>query len=354
MDQTLLGVFNQFKVDGEATDIVPFGNGLINKTFLVKTDVKDYMLQIVNSYVFKNVDALMRNIYIVTSHLRGLGKTTLHVRKTMGHKIYVTDKDGVYYRLYTFIKGTKCYEKLDSLEMVYKTGAAFGDFHSDLSDLDSILIAETIPDFHNTPKRYDNLLDAVKQDEKGRVPDCLNELNFIMKNKKNFSLIMDGLEDGTIPQRIVHNDPKINNVLFDAETGDVKCVIDLDTVMPGSYLFDYGDALRSLFTGDNESSRDSSLLKVNRDVFKAYTEGYLSKVGSSLTEKEISLLPMSVFTIAIELGIRFLEDYLRGDKYFKTSFEGENLVRAKNQLALAEDVYNHMDELTEIVNNCLK
>ena len=351
MDDKLLNIFNQFKVDGEAYDIVPFGNGLINKTFIVKTDVKDYLLQRVNSYVFRNVDALMRNIYIVTTHLRNKPKTTFHVRKTINHKIFVCE-DGVYYRLYTFIKGTRCYEKLDCLDMVYKMGAAFGEFHSDLSDLDSILIAETIPDFHNTPKRYDNLIESVKVDIAGRVPECLDELNYIMKNKKNISMIMDGLNSGEIPQRIVHNDPKINNVLFDENTGDVKCVIDLDTVMPGSYLFDYGDALRSLFTGEMESSLDSSKLKVDIGTFRAYTEGYLSKVNGSLTKREIELLPMSVFTITVELAIRFLEDYIVGDKYFKTSFEKENLVRARNQIALAKDISAHMDELTEIVKSC--
>lgn len=348
MDAKLLDIFNRFNVDGEAYDIVPFGNGLINKTFLVKTDVKDYMLQTINSYVFRNVDSLMRNIYIVTRHLRDKGKTTLHVRKTVNYKIYVNE-DGVYYRLYTYIKDSVAYEKLDSLEMVEKTGIAFGDFHSSLADLDSILIAETIPDFHDTPKRYDALLESVKRDEAGRLSNCLEELNFIMTSKNGFSKIMDGLNTGAIPQRIVHNDPKLNNILFDANTGEVKCVIDLDTVMPGSCLFDYGDALRSLFTGDNESALVSDALVYNPEIFRAYTRGYLAGMNGSLTPRELELMPASVFTIAIELGIRFLTDYIDGDKYFSTSFPEENLVRARNQIHLAKDLQAHMDDMAAIV-----
>ena len=348
MDVKLLNIFNRFNVDGEAYEIVPFGNGLINKTYLVKTDVKDYMLQSINSYVFRNVDSLMRNIYIVTRHLREKGKTTLHVRKTVNHKIYVNDGD-TYYRLYTFIENTKCYEKLDCLELVEKTGIAFGDFHASLADLDPILIAETIPDFHDTPKRYENLLESVKRDAAGRLSTCIDELNFIIANKSEFSRIMDGLNSGALPQRIVHNDPKINNILFDENGNDVKCVIDLDTVMPGSYLFDYGDALRSLFTGDNESALVSDELVYDSEIFRTYTRGYLSSMKNSLTPLELELMPASVFTIAMELGIRFLTDYIDGDKYFSIRFPEENLVRTRNQLHLAKDILEHMDEMSEIV-----
>jgi len=348
----LKDVFSRFNVEGNVEGIEPFGAGLINKTYLIKTDVKDYMLQLINTYAFHNVDDLMRNIYIVTNHLRGLGKATLHVRKTKNQKIYVRDGND-YYRLYTYIKNTQCYEKLDSIDMIYKTGEAFGDLHCALADLDPILIAETIPNFHDTPKRYNDLLDAVKEDPVGRLQTAFLELNFILKHKQELSAIMEGLNNGAIPERIVHNDPKINNVLFDKTTGDFKCVIDLDTIMPGSCLFDFGDALRSLFTGDNESSRDTSLLKVDLEIFKSYAKGYLSKMKNSITEKEMELLPNSIFIIATELGIRFLEDYLRGDLYFRTTFEDENLVRAKGQLALAQDVLNHMDEMRQILKDII-
>ena len=348
MDTKLPDIFNRFHVDGTAMDIKPFGNGHINRTFLVKTDVKDYMLQTVNDYVFRNVDSLMRNIYIVTNHLREKGRTTLHVRKTNDNRIYVND-NGTYYRLYTYIGDSVCYEKIDSLELVEKTAVAFGRFHADLSDLDPILIAETIPDFHNTPKRYNDFMEAVKQDEAGRLADCLPEMGFIVKNKKRFSAIMDALNAGRIPYRIVHNDPKINNVLFTGDGEEVKCVIDLDTVMPGSCLFDFGDAVRSLFTGDNESALEPDALVYDEEIFRAYTRGYISATRDSLLPDELRLLPDAVFTLAVELGMRFLEDHLNGDKYFGINFENENYYRARNQLHLAEDILSHMDGMRAIV-----
>lgn len=347
MENELLKIVSLFDVKGDIKDVRPFGNGLINKTYLVETTEEKYMLQYINSYAFKNVDSLMRNIYIVTKHLSEKGIRTLEVIKTLNNKIYI-ESNGAFYRLYKYIDNSICYEDLDSPILVRKAAKAFGFLHNQLSDLDPILIAETIPDFHNTPKRYNNLMDAVKADPNSRVANCFPELNYIMSNKSKISMIMNGLEDGSIPERIVHNDPKINNVLFDKETGKIKCVIDLDTVMPGCCLFDVGDALRSIYTGNNESALDSSLLKVDLDVFETYVKGYCESMGDALTQKEIDLFPYSVFTLALELAIRFLEDYIRGDVYFKTTFEGENLVRAKNQIALAKDVMANIEKMEEI------
>lgn len=348
MDEKLLNIVKKFNTNGEVKNIRAFGNGLINKTYLVETENEKYMLQYINSYAFKNVDALMRNIYIVTNHLSNKGICTLEVIKTINNKIYVEEENS-FYRLYKYVDESICYENLDSPTLVRKAAKAFGFLHQNLSDLDPILIAETIPHFHDTPKRFNDLMDAMKLDPVGRVATCLPELTYLMASKDKISLIMNSLNDGSIPERIVHNDPKINNILFDKNTNKIKCVIDLDTVMPGSCLFDYGDALRSIFTADNESSLDSSLLKVNLDTFKTYTEGYFESMSDSLTEKEISLMPVSIFTLAMELAIRFLEDYIRGDVYFKSSFENENLVRARNQIALAKDIMSNMDEMNKIV-----
>ena len=352
MDSKLLEIFNRFDVAGEALDIIPYGNGHINWSYLVKTDVRDYMLQTINTYVYKNVDSLMRNIYIVTNHLRSRGNTTLQVCKTLNKKIYV-EEDGIYYRLYDFISNTGSCEQQDPEKTAEMIGRAFGEFHSELSDLDPILIAETIVNFHDTPKRYEALMDTAKRDEFGRLGECLPELNFIVENKAEVFRIMEGLNAGTIPQRIVHNDPKLDNVLFDAETGAVKCVIDLDTVMPGSCLFDYGDALRSLFTGDNESAADSSRLVFRPDIFRSLTKGYLSAAGKSLTPREVELLPNAALTLSMELGMRFLEDYINGDKYFRVGSEKQNLFRARNQLHLAKDLLGHMDDMDAIVKEYL-
>ena len=346
-------IIGKFQIDGDVLSIEPFGNGHINKTFKVITSTEKYLFQGVNSYAFHNIDDLMRNIYIVSNHLSDLGELSLEIIKTKNRKLYLKDGD-YYYRVYKYIRKSLSYEKLDKPELVVKTAQAFAKLHKNLADLDSCLIAETIEDFHNTPKRFQNLMNAISEDPCGRLSECGDLLPFIFKNKRNFSKIQKGLDDGSIPERIAHNDPKINNILFDRETEEVRCIIDLDTVMPGSCLFDFGDALRSLFTGDNESSRDTSLLKVNLETYELYTKGYLSEMKNTLTEKELELLPNSVFTLACELGMRFLDDYLHGDKYFHINFEDENLVRAKGQFALAEDILKNMAAMKEITEKYAK
>lgn len=340
-------ILDKFQIEGDILSVEPFGNGHINKTYKVITSTEKYLFQGVNSYAFKNIDDLMRNIYIVTNFLEQKGDETLVIIKTKNRKLYFKDGD-YYYRVYKYIRKSVSYEKLDQPELVVKTAQAFAMLHKDLSDLDSCLIAETIPDFHNTPKRFENLLEIIKTDPLGRLEEAGDILPFIFKNKSKFCQIQKGLDDGSIPERITHNDPKINNVLFDRDTNEIKCIIDLDTVMPGSCLFDFGDALRSLFTGDNESNRDSSLLKVDLETYELWTKGYLSEIKDTLVKKEIDLMPYSVFTLAMELGMRFLEDYLRGDKYFHINFEDENLVRAKGQFALAKDILDNMDKMKEI------
>lgn len=349
MNKELIIIFYEFDVSKEKIiDISPFGNGLINRTFLVETTNNTYLLQQINNYVFKDVDGLMNNIYEVTNHLKNKNATTFSIIKTKNGKNYLKHGDS-YFRLYSFVSNSVCYEGLTNLEMVYQDGEAFGEFHKLLADLDSNSIIETISNFHNTPYRLTKLISRAEKDEYNRLDECKDELNYVLNNKDTISKIIDGLTKLEIPTRIVHNDPKINNILFDKDSGNIKCVVDLDTIMPGSILFDYGDALRSLFTGENQSSKDSSLLKVNLNLFEAYTKGYLFGAKEFLTSKEIELMPMSIYIISMELAIRFLDDYLDGDKYFKTSFEKENLYRAKNQIALAKDVYQNLTNMERIV-----
>lgn len=353
MKEPMIEIVNKFNIAGTIENIIPYGNGLINKTFLVKTSKEDYLLQQINHYVFKDVDGLMNNIYLVTKHLDAKNVTTLSLVLTKEGKIYL-NHNGTYFRMFLFIDNSVCYESLDNLEMVYHDGEAFGLFHNLLADFDSTKLSETIPNFHNTPVRFKNLSEAAKKDKYTRLKMCEEEFNFIKESENEISKIMDYLNSSKIPLRIVHNDPKINNVLFDKDNGKIKCVVDLDTIMPGSCLFDYGDALRSLFTGDNQSSKDSSLLKVNINIFKAYTEGYMSKAKDFLNKEEISLMPISIYILAMELAIRFLEDFLNGDTYFKTTFENENLYRAKNQIALAKDIIKNMSLMDQIVSELVK
>lgn len=346
-NRNLMSILSFFCFDGRITNIKEYGNGHINKTFLIETDLNKYIFQVINSYVFGDIEVLMHNIRMVTEHLSRHGDITLTVIPTFTGETYYFDKQ-YYYRMYSYVENTVCYEKIENLEMARKTGVAFGQLHHQLEGIDTSFIAEVIKDFHNTPRRVENLLVAEKKNNFNRIQECQEELNYIKSQKDKISLITDGLNDGSIPMRITHNDPKINNILFDKDTNEVKCVIDLDTIMPGSALYDFGDALRSLFTGDNEDNEDLSTIKVDLDLYKAYTDGYVSMMKSSLTEREIELLPMSIFIIAIELASRFLEDYLNGDIYFHTSKPNHNLIRCRTQIQVAKEVLKHLDELNKI------
>lgn len=341
-------VLEKFAIDGNIDSVNAFGNGHINKSYKVITDTGEkYLFQSINGYAFKNVDDLMRNIYIVTSYLKVEGFETLEIVKTKNRKLYFKD-DNTFYRVYKYVRKSITYEKLESPELVVKAAKAFGQLHRALEGLDSVLVAETINDFHNTPKRFENLMSAITEDPCDRLKDTDGLLGFVFTNRPYLRLIQEALDSGEIPERIVHNDPKINNVLFDRETNEIRCVIDLDTVMPGSCLYDFGDALRSIFTGDNESNRDTSVMKVDLNIYELYVKGYLESMNGSITKKEIELMPASIAVLALELGIRFLEDYIRGDKYFKITFEDENLVRAQGQFALAKDVIANLPKLKAI------
>ena len=350
----ILGTVTKFQIHEHIVGYVPLGNGHINTTFLIKTKSnKCYVLQRINDQVFKDVDRLMKNIYKTTNFLIFKGYQTLQVVKTKKNELYHRDETGCY-RLYLYIENAVCYEGISDLDTVYNAAKAFGSLHKALQGFDAASLYEVIPNFHNTPTRYQDLLKSINEDSFNRVKDCKYEIESIEKHEKEYSLIVDSIKDGSVKLAVTHNDPKINNVLFDSATGDIRAVVDLDTVMPGSYLYDYGDALRSLFTGEFEDSRDLSKVGVDYAIFEMYTKGYLSEMKDVLTDKEIKLLAFSVFLLASELAMRFLTDYLNGDKYFKTSYPDHNLVRARTQLKLANEIYEHLPQLNEIVNKCYK
>lgn len=346
-NKELLEIANQFSLNGEILEIIPFGNGHINKTYKLVTENKNYVLQRINTYVFPNVDDLMNNIVRVTEHLKNKGLESLTLRPTFKGNLYVRYGDE-FYRVYDLIEDTNCYEGIDNLETIRKSGYAFGQLHCNLSDLNPENIVDVIPDFHNTGKRYEKFLKAVSKDPLNRVSSVKELINFINSHREDYSLLINSVNDGSINNAITHNDPKTNNILFDKATDEVKCVIDLDTVMTGTYLFDFGDALRSLFTGENEDSKDLSLLKVNFDIYEAYLNGYYSQMKNVLNKKEISLLPKAVAIITMELCIRFLTDYIEGDIYFGISYPEHNLDRAMTQYTLAKDIYNNLDKLNEL------
>ena len=347
----LVEVTNKFDIPTAALNHYPLGNGHINSTFLIYAK---YVLQKINSVVFKDIDLLMNNVFKVTEYLRNKGFESLHAIKTRDGKLYY-EENGSYYRLYDYIQDSVCYEKISgNMYLVYCDAKAFGKLHRALAKFDASKLGEVIPHFHDTKQRYQNFLDAVKEDKCGRVQTCLEEIETIKKYADEYGVIMDGIANGEISYSVTHNDPKINNVMFDKFSGDIRAVIDLDTIMPGSFLFDFGDSLRSLFTGDNEDSEDLSKLVVNYDVFEAYTKGYLSEMKDVLKPREIELLPFSAFLLTIECGMRFLEDYLRGDVYFKIKHPDHNLIRARTQIKLAEDIYNNLNQLSSIVKKVNK
>ena len=352
MNDGFSAILDTFNISGDI-DCDPLGNGHINSTFLCLVNGKDkYVLQKINNYVFKDVDLLMNNYYKVTEYLYKNNIETIHLVRSKDGMPY-SKIDGSYYRLYEYIDNAICYEKISNLDLVYKAAKAFGQFHKKLKGFDAQELGEVIPNFHNTYQRYVNLLNAIQEDKMDRVKDCLPEIEAIKFYEKEYAVITDAINMKLIPLAVTHNDPKINNVLFDKDSDEIRAVIDLDTIMPGSYLYDFGDALRSLFTGDNEDSEDLSKLKVKFDVFETYTKGYLSEMENVLTQKEIELLPFSAFILTIECGIRFLEDYIRGDVYFRIKKPNHNLFRARTQLAIAKDIFNNLDRLNDIVDKLM-
>ena len=351
MNNNLSLILENFDINCDISS-APLGNGHINSTYLCEIKKKEYVLQKINNYVFQDVDMLMNNYFKVTEYLRKNNVESIRIIKAKDGKPYSKiGKD--YYRLYEYIDNAVWYEEIRNLDLVYRVAKAFGQFHKTLKGFDARELGEVIPNFHNTSKRYENLMGAIEENKIDRVKDCLPEIEIIKYFKKYYSVITEAISKGLVPLAVTHNDPKINNVLFDKDSGDIRAVIDLDTVMPGSYLYDFGDAIRSLLTGDNEDSEDLSKLIVNFDIFETYTKGYLSEMRNTLTKREIELLPFSVFLLTIECGMRFLEDYIRGDVYFKTKRPDHNLIRARTQLTLAKNIYKNLDKLNDIVDKLM-
>ena len=341
-------------------NITPYGNGHINDTFV--TDSYDYLIQRINTKVFKKPEELMENIEKVTSFLKEKiikeggdpERETLTVVKTKdGENFYTVDEENVY-RVYKFVKNSKSIENSKTYEDLYCAGETFGHFQMLLDDYPAETLHETIADFHNTPKRVEALKEAIKNDIAGRKASVEKEIEFSLKCAEEFAAVaVDELKKGTLPLRVTHNDTKINNILFDATTSKAICVIDLDTVMPGSSLYDFGDALRMGASTGAEDETNLDIVNFDVEAFKSFTKGYLSQMKDKLSPKEIELLPFSAKLLTYECGIRFLTDYLNGDTYFKIHREHHNLDRARNQLKLVWDISTKEEEMNQIVKDLL-
>ncbi len=336
----------QFSIEGEILSVLPFGKGHINKTFLVTTDKKRYVMQIMNSTVFKNIEGLMNNVCAVTKYLSSIGVETLEIVPTKDGKNYLAGEKSI--RMNKLIENTVTYQTVTDDKVFENTGKAFGEFQNHLANFDASVLVEIIPNFHNTPVRYQDFKKVLASDTEGRAKNCLKEIEFITSHADKLSKIVDGLDDGSIPLRVTHNDTKLNNILLDADTKQARAIIDLDTVMPGSMLYDFGDSIRFGASTAEEDEQDLEKVHFDVNLFEAYAKGFCGAVKNSITQKEIELLPYSAYLIALELGMRFLGDYLSGDKYFSIRYQEHNLVRARTQLKLADEMEQRLDEMLEI------
>ncbi|MBQ9115947.1 MAG: phosphotransferase [Clostridia bacterium] len=354
-------ICREFRVSGELVDVTIITQGHINTTFRVTFENdgyrKSYLLQRVNTYVFKSPMQIMSNINLVTSHIRnknhGVDKVNVHFHHRKNGDNYYYDADGEFWRMSNYIDSIS-FDLCNDRRILRGAGYAFGEFQTNLVDFDATTLYETIPDFHNTPKRLEKFFAAVEKDEYGRANEVEAEIEFTRKHAATASKLMAMKDAGELPLRVTHNDTKSNNVLFDRDSGNPITVIDLDTVMPGLVAFDFGDAIRSAGNSAAEDEPDVSRVHLDLDKFTAFAEGFIEATAGYLTEKEIETLPLGAFTLTFEQAVRFLDDYLTGDKYFRTEYEGHNLVRARCQYKLASDILAKMEDMQKIVSDIAK
>lgn len=354
-------IAESFSIVGTIKSISRINKGYINRTYKVETisecnHIQKYILQRINTNVFPDVDGLMDNFRLVTTllseklsmpgcHKRGCVQT---LRPTQNGKLYYEDNSGVW-RMMTYFDNVYSLDVPDNLEVFYYTGVSFGRFIKSMSSVDITQIKEIIPNFHNTMSRYRDLEKAISCDSVGRVDSVIDEIEFIRARTDLFSKITDALEAGIIPTRICHNDCNLNNILFDNETGLPVAIIDLDTVMPSSPLYDFGDSMRIGTNTAKDDEKDLSKVSCNLDMFEAYARGYLEACGDILTKEELELLPYAALIITAEDGIRFLMDHINGDTYYHIDYEGQNLDRARTQLKLLNDMEKKLPEIKDIL-----
>lgn len=360
--EKLVSVCRVFGIEGDLVSSKVFTDGHINSTFLAvfaeDGEEKKYLVQNINTVVFKNQQALMDNIINVTSFLRkkiaesggNPTRETLHFLKAADGRYYYPDGKNCW-RIYNFIDNSFTYNMIDSQEIFEDTGRSFGHFQCLLSDYPIENLYETIPDFHNTPKRLENLVASVKKDTVGRAGGVQKEITFALSRENDTKRALELLEKGEIPLRVTHNDTKLNNILFDCETKKGICVIDLDTIMPGLSLYDFGDAIRFGAKTAAEDEADLSKVSISLDLYKSYVKGYLESCAEALTKAEVNSLAFSAKLMTFECGMRFLTDYLDGDVYFKTVYPEHNLVRARNQFKMVEEIEKVLPEMEKITRD---
>lgn len=340
-----------FRLSGQPVECIDFGHGHINSTYKLTTDTgNEYILQRINKYVFKDPVKVMANASAVTNFLRKHNsdpRSALHYIPTLQGLYYHRDQDGEFWRMYDFVGGF-CLDAPESDADFYESALAFGRFQHLLSDFPAQTLYETIPNFHNTPDRFRQLKDSIAANLVGRKASAQELIDYALSLEEKGSTLQKMLENGELPLRVTHNDTKLNNVLLDRETRKSLCVLDLDTVMPGLSAHDFGDSIRFGAATAAEDEPDTSKMKLDLHLFEVYTRGFM-EAAPSLTDKEVEVLPWGALTMTMEVGIRFLKDYLDGDLYFKTAYDNHNLIRARSQLALAKDMIDKFDQMNAIV-----
>ncbi len=358
---SILKIAENFSIEGNPVAFKAVGSGHINDTFQIFTDnlhQPNYLLQRINHYVFKDVEALMQNIQIVTEHIRTkliaegadvVDKRVLTVIPTRDRSLYYRDENTDYWRVYILIEPTKSYDVLETEHQAKEGGRAFGRFQGQLTDLDSNKLKYTIPNFCNIDYRLENFHQAIQQNKALRKGEVQEEIEYIVQREAQMRAILQMAERGEIPLRITHNDTKFNNILLDGHD-KALCVIDLDTVMPGYVAYDFGDAIRTIINHAAEDEHDLSKITLNIPLFTAYTDGYFENAHHFLSTHEITSLIEGVLLFPYMQAVRFLTDYLDGDIYYKVQHKTHNLQRTRAQLSLAFEVENRREELNDIIH----
>jgi hypothetical protein len=362
-EKELQNISRQFQIYGEILHAETFKIGHINETYSATYDQGGnrvrYIHQKINKTVFKEPPAVMQNLVRVTTHIRkkleaqqaeDLTRRSLIVIPTRDGQSFFFNGDGEYWRTFVFVEGVRTFEAVETPEQAYEAGRAFGEFQRHLVDLPGPRLLETIPDFHNTRKRFNALKKAIEADQHNRAADAKKEIEFAIAHEPLVDVILTALEKGKIPERITHNDTKFNNVMLDTGSGKAMCVVDLDTVMPGCALYDFGDMVRTTTSPTLEDEKDLSKVKMQMPMFKKLAQGYLSTAGAFLTKTEKALIAFSGKLITFEIGIRFLTDFLSGDTYFRIHRPSHNLDRCRTQFKLVESIEKQEGAMQKFVD----
>lgn len=354
-------IAGQFGEKGLFADVQSYGNGHINETYLLTYEENgkksNRILQKINKKVFPKPEEVMENIANVTAHLKkkiavaggNPDRETLNVIPTTDGKNYYLDDDGEYWREYVFVTNAISYDMVKDKNDFYQSAVSFGNFQCLLADFPAETLHETIPQFHNTRKRFADFKKAVEDDIAGRAAEVQEEIQFVLDRENIANYFSELVDRKELPLRVTHNDTKLNNIMIDNESGKGICVIDLDTVMPGLAVFDFGDSIRFGASTAAEDEKDLSKVSCSLELFECYAKGFLEGCNGRLTSKEIALMPMGAKVMTFECGMRFLTDYLQEDVYFKIHRKKHNLDRCRTQFALVADMERKWNQMTDII-----